>query len=123
MENKSSRWNPRREDRPTKLEPFERRSPMGDIALFNGAISYEEVSEVMIVGGIKVLRVRPILLHGLRIKLETGELVRRVSDGAWFRITGEQRDIGYSLEWDICRGMFVERCENQEWQGGVNDEV
>lgn len=66
-----------------------------------------------------------VMLHDFRLPFVTGILVRRVSDGAWFRVSGKRMSRAYAINGRAYACVPVERCEppEQYQSGGVNDEV
>lgn len=63
-----------------------------DIGLFQGGVTSVQGAEITVAGH-QALRTVPVLVHEAGADLKQDALVRRASDGAFFRVTGNSCDM------------------------------
>lgn len=60
--------------------------------IFQGGVTFVPGGEVT-VAGLSALRTVPVLVHDYDVTLRPGDVVRRQSDGAVYRVAGHSRDM------------------------------
>lgn len=63
-----------------------------DSLIFSGGVTFVPGGETTI-AGLSALRTIPVLAHDYDVTLRQGDMVRRLSDGAAFRVAGNSADM------------------------------
>ena len=63
-----------------------------DSLIFEGGVTFVPGGETDI-AGLRALRTIPVLAHEFDVTLRQGDVVRRVSDGAVYRVAGQSSDM------------------------------